>query len=99
MAGSVVDSVDTNGVDAELLEVLDVSHAAVLISKRVLGVRRATGLVVDTTDVEAVVASEESVALDGDGGETARGSAGSSGLESGRGDGQGGAQGDRNSSE
>ena len=94
MAGSVVDSVDTNGVDAELLEVLDVSHAAILVGKRVLCVRRATGLVVDTANVEAVVASEEGVALDGDGGETARRSAGSSGLESGRSNGQGSAQGD-----
>lgn len=96
---AVVNSVDTDGVDAKLLEVLDVTLATSLVGQRVLSVRRATGLVVDTTDVEAVVAGEEGVALDGNGRKAARRSARGSGLEGRRGNGQRGAQGDRSSSE
>jgi hypothetical protein len=74
--GRVVDRVDTDGVDAELLELLNVTLATGDISDGILCIRSAayllsvlmlssvvderTGLVVDTADVEALVASEES---------------------------------------
>ena len=94
MVDRVVDSVDTDGVDAELLKVLDVSHAASLVGKGIFGVRGATGLVVNTTDVETVVASEESVALDCDGRKAGRRSARCSSLKSRGGGSQSCAQGD-----
>jgi hypothetical protein len=56
----VVDGVDTDRVQAKLLELLDITLAAGAIGNGVLGVGSATGLVVDTADVEALVASEES---------------------------------------
>jgi hypothetical protein len=74
--GRVVDRVDTDGVDAELLELLNVALAAGDVGNGVLRIRRAacslsvwmvisvwderTWLVIDTADVEALVASEES---------------------------------------
>ena len=60
VVSTVVNSVDTDGVDAELLELGDVTLAALLISNGVLCVGCATGLVVNTTDVEALVAGPES---------------------------------------
>jgi hypothetical protein len=59
VVGGVVDGVDADGVDAQLLELDDVSSAAALIGYGVCEVRASTGLVVDTADVEAVVALEE----------------------------------------
>jgi len=60
VVGAVVDSVDADGVDAELLELLNVALAASLVGDGVLCVGGATGLVVDTADVETLVASKES---------------------------------------
>lgn len=76
MVSGVVDSVHTNGVDAEFLEKGDVALATSYVGDGVLRVGRAafllsvskmlsvvmhhTRLVVDTTDVETLVASEES---------------------------------------
>jgi hypothetical protein len=60
---SVVDGVHTNGVDTKLLEVDDVALATGRIGDGVLCVGRATWLVVDTADVETLVASEESCNL------------------------------------
>jgi hypothetical protein len=60
VVGSVVDSVDADSVDTELLELGDVTLAAVCVCDGVLGLSRATWLIVDTADVEAFVASKES---------------------------------------
>jgi hypothetical protein len=79
MVGSVVDGVDTNSIDAETLELLDVALATSNVGDGVLSIRCATWsksvrviaglwafrtwLVVDTTNVETLVASEESCTL------------------------------------
>jgi hypothetical protein len=60
VVGRVVDGVDADSVDTELLELGDVTLAAVSVGDGVLGVGRAAGLVVYTADVEAFVASKES---------------------------------------
>ena len=60
VALGVVDSVDTDGVDAQVLEVLDVTLTDAGVGKRVLVGGRTTGLVVDTTEKEAVLAGVES---------------------------------------
>jgi hypothetical protein len=60
MVGSVVYSVDADGVDTKLLELFDVTLAAFFIRNRILGIRCASGLVVDTADAETLVASKES---------------------------------------
>jgi hypothetical protein len=60
MVGCVVDSVHTDSVDSEALKLLDVALAASSVGNRVLGIRCASRLVVDTADVETLVASEES---------------------------------------
>jgi hypothetical protein len=59
VVGGVVDRVDTDGVDAQLLELGDVTLAAVDIGDGVCEVGAATGLVIDATDVEAVATLEE----------------------------------------
>lgn len=56
----VVDGVDTDSVDSKLLELGNVALAASGVSDWVLCVGGATGLVVDTTNVKAIVASKES---------------------------------------
>lgn len=60
VVGGVVDSVHTDGVDAQLLELLDIALAPVDIGNGVLSVRGAAGLVVNTANVEALVAGPES---------------------------------------
>ena len=67
VVGGVVDGVNTDGVQAELLEVLDVALATVGIGDGIGELGGTTGLVVHTTDVEAVIALEEGVTLDSDG--------------------------------
>jgi hypothetical protein len=57
---SVVNGVHTDGVDTKALELLDVALAASSVGDGVLSIRCATWLVVDTADVETLVASEES---------------------------------------
>lgn len=56
----VVDSVDTDNVDAKLLEVLDITLADLGVGQRILVGGGTTGLVVDTSEVESLVASPES---------------------------------------
>ena len=56
---AVVNGVDTDGVDAELLEQLDVAGQRLGVGDRVGGIGGTTGLVGDTTDVEALLASIE----------------------------------------
>jgi hypothetical protein len=56
----VVDSVDTDNVDAELLEVLDITLADLGVGQRILVGGGTTGLVVNTSEVESLVASPES---------------------------------------
>lgn len=56
----VVDGVNTNSVDAEVLEVLDVSETGLGVSERILVGRSTTRLVVNTTEVEALAISPES---------------------------------------
>jgi hypothetical protein len=79
MAGGVVDGINTDSVDAEALELLDVAFATSNIGNGVLSIGCATWsksdqviaglwivrtwLVVDTTNVEALIASEESCIL------------------------------------
>jgi len=71
MVLGVVDRVHTDGVETEVLELLDVALAAIGISDGIGELGGATGLVVNTTDVETVVALEKGIALDGDGGDLA----------------------------
>ena len=59
MVGGVVYGVHADSVDAQLLELLDIALAAVDVGNGVLSLRGATGLVVDTADVEAVLAGPE----------------------------------------
>ena len=59
MIGTVVDSINTNGIDAQLFELINVSLTAGLVSNRICQIGGAAGLVVDTTDVEAVGTREE----------------------------------------
>lgn len=59
VVGGVVNGVHTDGVETELLEVWDISLAAICICNRVCNIGRATRLIVDTSDVESVVAGEE----------------------------------------
>lgn len=56
----VVDSVNTNSVDAKVLEVLDITEAGLGVSEGILVGRSTTRLVVDTTKVEALAISPES---------------------------------------
>lgn len=88
MVGGVVDSVDTNSVDSQLLELFNVALADGGVCDGVRGITAATGLVVDSADVEAVVAGKEGIALDGDGGQASRARARCCGF-SWRGDGVG----------
>ena len=69
----VVNRVNTDGVQAEILELLDVALAPITIGDGVSQVGGTARLVVDTTDIEALVSLEESVALDGDGGNVVTG--------------------------
>lgn len=59
MVGGVVHSVHTDGVDAQLLELLDIALAAVDVGNGILCIGGAAGLVVNTADVEALVAGPE----------------------------------------
>ena len=59
MVGGVVHGVHTDSVDAQLLEFLDIALAAVDVGNGVLSIRGAAGLVVDTANVEAVLAGPE----------------------------------------
>ena len=52
VVGSVVDGVDTHGVDAELGELLEITSTAVGVSNGILWVGSTAGLVVDTADEE-----------------------------------------------
>jgi hypothetical protein len=60
MISSVVDRIDSDGIDAQLLEFLEISLASLCVSDRVNNVGRSTRLVVNTTDVEALISSKES---------------------------------------
>lgn len=60
MIGLVVDGVNANNVDAELLEVLDITLADLGIGQRILVSGSTTRLVVDTSEVKALVTSPES---------------------------------------
>jgi hypothetical protein len=59
VVSGVIDGVHTNGVDAQLLELGDVTGASTSISDRVNELRAAARLIVDTADVETVVTLEE----------------------------------------
>ena len=67
MVLTVVHSVDTDDVGSQLLELSDITLADNIVGEGVLCVGSSTGLVIDTTDVEALGALEEGVTLDGDG--------------------------------
>jgi hypothetical protein len=60
MICSVINSVDANGVDAQFLKFWNVSVAAIFICNRVGDLGGSAWLVVETTNVETVVAGEES---------------------------------------
>lgn len=87
----VVDRVDTDGVDAQFLELGDIALAAVDIGDGVREIGGTARLVVKTANVEALVAFEESVAFDGNRGDIVAGLEGGSGQ--GRGDKRGGRSG------
>jgi hypothetical protein len=56
----VIDRVDTNGVQAKLLEFGDVTRAGRRIGQRVDELGGSTRLIIDTTDIESVGSLEES---------------------------------------
>jgi hypothetical protein len=56
----VINSVDTNGVDAQFLEYWNVTIAAICVCDRVGNLGGSTWLVVEATDVETVTVGEES---------------------------------------
>jgi len=60
VVGSVVDSVHTDSVDSQLLELYDITLAAIDVRNGILSTRRAAWLVVDTTNVKALITSKES---------------------------------------
>lgn len=60
MVLGVVDSIDTDNIDAKVLEVRDVSLTGLGIGQGVRGARRTTRLVVDTAKIEALAISPES---------------------------------------
>ena len=60
MVGCVVNSVYTNGVDAELLEFHDITRTSCRVCDRVDELRGSSWLVVDSADVESVRSLEES---------------------------------------
>jgi len=59
VVSGVIDGVHTNGVDAQLFELGDVTGASTSISDRVNELGAAARLIVDTTDVETLVTLEE----------------------------------------
>ena len=63
----VVDRVHADGIESEILELLQVALASVGIGDGICQLGRAAGLVVDAADVESLVALEERVATHGDG--------------------------------
>ena len=66
MVTRVVDSIDTDGVDSELFEHLNVGREGFSVEEGVLSISSSTGLVSNTTDKETLVSSHESIAVDGD---------------------------------
>ena len=64
MVCRVINSVDTNGVDAQFFEFWNVSIAALCVCDRVGNLGGSTWLVVEATDVETVIAGEESYGED-----------------------------------
>jgi hypothetical protein len=65
----VIDGIDADGVQTQLLELGNITLASIWFRDRVLQLRRSTGLVVDTTNIETVITLEEGVSLDRDGGD------------------------------
>jgi hypothetical protein len=63
----VINVVDTNGVQAQFLESLDIPLATLGVSDRIMKLGGTTRLIVDTTDVKAIIALEEGISLDSDG--------------------------------
>jgi hypothetical protein len=61
---SIVDGVNTDGVDSKLLKHLDVGLECFSVEKRILGIGSTTRLVRNTTDEETRVSSHEGVAVD-----------------------------------
>jgi hypothetical protein len=57
---SIVDSVDTDGVQAKLREFGDITRAGGGIGQGVDELRRSSWLIVDAADIEPVVSLEES---------------------------------------
>jgi hypothetical protein len=57
---SIVDSVDTDGVQAKLLEFGDITRTGGGIGQGVHELRRSSWLIVDAADIESVVSLEES---------------------------------------
>lgn len=60
VVGCVVDCVYTDSVDAETAEVLEIAAAYGRVCERIFGVAGSTGLVVQATDIETLVAGVES---------------------------------------
>jgi len=59
MVQGAVNTVDTNSVDSKLLEVLEIACAVSQVSDGILDVGRTAWLVIDSSDIEALIASEE----------------------------------------
>jgi hypothetical protein len=59
MVGTVVDSVDTDGIDAQFCKFCNISFAAGLISNGVRQIGGSTRLIVNATNVETLISSKE----------------------------------------
>jgi hypothetical protein len=59
MIGAVVDGVNTDSVEAQLLELGDITSASSRVGERVNKIGRSTRLVIDASDVESGGPSEE----------------------------------------
>ena len=59
MVCSVVDGVDTDSIDAQLLELGDVPLAASRVGNGIGRVGGTTRLIIDTTDVKSIISGEE----------------------------------------
>lgn len=59
MIGLVVNSVNTNDIDSEILELLDITLADIWFSERILVGSGTARLVVNTSEVESFIAGPE----------------------------------------
>jgi hypothetical protein len=59
MVRSIVDSVDSNGVDTQLLELGNISSTSICVGNGICYIGGATRLVVNAANVESIVSGKE----------------------------------------